>query len=48
MTTYQFTCSECGQQIEVNEPMREATLEYGCPVCSSSVSRTDFVEQSAQ
>lgn len=47
MTTYEFTCPDCGQEIEVNEPMREAALTHGCPVCSSEVTSTDFTRQTA-
>lgn len=39
---YEFTCPECGQQIAVNEPMREATLANGCPVCSAPVTTAAF------
>ncbi|QLG51024.1 DUF7560 family zinc ribbon protein [Natrinema halophilum] len=42
MSRYQFTCPECGQEIEVNESMREATLTHGCPVCATSVTPSDF------
>ena len=45
MTKYKFTCPECEQEIEVNEPMRDATLSHGCPVCASSVSQSDFFEK---
>ena len=37
MEEYVFTCPECGQRIEVNAPMREATLANGCPVCGACV-----------
>lgn len=42
MTEYEFACPECGQQIEINAPMREAILSNGCPVCSASVSAEHF------
>lgn len=42
MSRHQFTCPECGQEIEANESMREATLSHGCPVCGSSVTASDF------
>ncbi|ODR81000.1 transcriptional regulator [Haladaptatus sp. W1] len=42
MNEYEFTCSECGQQIEINGPMREATLTHGCPVCGAAVSPDNF------
>lgn len=42
MTKYGFTCPECAQEIEMNEPMREATLSGGCPVCSTSISPEHF------
>ncbi|WP_255171569.1 zinc ribbon domain-containing protein [Natrononativus amylolyticus] len=45
MAEYEFTCPECGQQIDVNTPIREATLTHGCPVCGTSVSRADFTAQ---
>lgn len=37
-----FTCSACGQEISVNEQMREAILENGCPICASETSDADF------
>ena len=45
MSRYEFTCPECGQEIEVNESMREATLTHGCPVCAASVTPSDFVAE---
>ncbi|RQG88893.1 zinc ribbon domain-containing protein [Natrarchaeobius halalkaliphilus] len=44
MSRHQFTCPECGQEIEVNESMREATLTHGCPVCGASVTSSAFAE----
>jgi len=41
MTEFVFTCPECLQEIEINEQMREAILENGCPVCTASVTRDD-------
>ncbi|WP_254862962.1 DUF7560 family zinc ribbon protein [Halovivax gelatinilyticus] len=37
MKEYEFTCPGCGQQIEINDPMREAILSNGCPICSTPV-----------
>lgn len=42
MKEYEFTCSECGQQIEVNEEMKRAILTNGCPVCTASASDEEF------
>ena len=42
MKEYEFTCPECGQQIEINGPMRTAILSNGCPICSVSVSDDHF------
>lgn len=42
MTTYTFTCPDCGQEIEVNGSMREAMLSSGCPVCTEPVDTADF------
>lgn len=42
MNEYEFTCSDCGQQIAVNETMREAIEENGCPVCTAPAERGDF------
>lgn len=42
MSEFVFTCPECGQRIEVNGPMREATLTNGCPVCGASVDSEHF------
>jgi len=44
MTSYTFTCPECGQQIEVNASMRAAILSSGCPVCTEAVAAADFAE----
>ncbi|WP_049922651.1 DUF7560 family zinc ribbon protein [Halopiger djelfimassiliensis] len=45
MSRYEFTCPECGQEIEVNESMREATLSHGCPVCGAAVSTSAFAQK---
>lgn len=42
MTEYLFVCPECGQEIELNGPMRDATLANGCPVCGASVRTEHF------
>lgn len=42
-TEYEFRCPECGQVIEVNASMREATIEHGCPVCGARVEADHFV-----
>lgn len=44
MTEFVFTCPECLQEIEINEQMREAILENGCPVCTATVTREDIQE----
>lgn len=45
LTTVQFTCPDCTQQIEVNDEMRETILETGCPVCTAAVSEDDFAPE---
>lgn len=45
MKEYEFTCSECGQEIAVNENMRSAIVSNGCPVCTASVSDDEFGEE---
>ncbi|MBP1922817.1 endogenous inhibitor of DNA gyrase (YacG/DUF329 family) [Halorubrum alkaliphilum] len=42
MSTVEFTCSGCGQTIEVNDEMRETILSVGCPVCTTPASDDDF------
>jgi len=42
MTEYEFTCSECGQEIEVNDNMRTAIVANGCPVCAAPASEEEF------
>lgn len=42
MSTYIFACPECGQEIEVNAPMREAILSSGCPVCTEAAETAHF------
>jgi len=45
MSRYLFTCPECGQEIEVNESMREATITHGCPVCGAAVTDAAFARE---
>ena len=45
MHLYMFTCTDCGQEIEVNESMREAMLATGCPVCTGSTNLASFEPQ---
>ncbi len=42
MSTHLFVCPECTQEIEVNDPMREAILSGGCPVCAASAEAAYF------
>ncbi|WP_436935113.1 DUF7560 family zinc ribbon protein [Halovenus marina] len=42
MKEHEFTCSECGQQITVNEGMREAIVSSGCPVCGAAATDAQF------
>mgnify|MGYP000259457629 CR=1 FL=1 len=42
MKEHQFVCQDCGQQIEVNGPVRQAILESGCPICSAPADFDDF------
>lgn len=42
MKEYEFTCSECGQQIEINDKMMRAILSNGCPVCTATATEDDF------
>jgi transcription elongation factor Elf1 len=44
MSEQTFTCSECGQQISVNDAVRSAILDNGCPVCTASATEADFDE----
>lgn len=41
-TDYTFVCPECAESMVVNESMREALIEHGCVICSSSVSTQAF------
>lgn len=41
-TEYEFECPECNERFEVNDSMREALIERGCPVCSGAVSADSF------
>lgn len=43
MERYEFTCPDCRQSFTVTDPMREATLANGCPVCGGPVTGTHFV-----
>ena len=40
--TWLFSCPGCTQTIDVNEPMRSAILERGCPVCGDPVEQSSF------
>jgi len=42
---YLFRCSECLQEIEINDKVREAIIENGCPVCTATVSPDDIEER---
>ncbi|AFK18190.1 zinc ribbon domain-containing protein [Haloferax mediterranei ATCC 33500] len=39
---YEFTCTQCGERFEVNDSMRDALLERGCPICGSATSENEF------
>ncbi|KAB1186711.1 MULTISPECIES: zinc ribbon domain-containing protein [Haloferax] len=45
---FEFECPQCGEQFEVNGGMRDALLERGCPVCTSTVSGTAFTPLSSR
>lgn len=42
MTEQTFTCPDCGQEISVNDSVRQAILANGCPVCTASVEESNF------
>jgi len=42
LNTVYFTCADCERTIEVDDAMREAILESGCPVCTATAAETDF------
>lgn len=44
MQEYEFDCPDCGQHIEVNDPMRDAILTNGCPICSAAVTADAFAD----
>jgi transcription elongation factor Elf1 len=37
-----FSCPACGQEISVNEEMKQAILANGCPVCATDVDNDEF------
>jgi predicted RNA-binding Zn-ribbon protein involved in translation (DUF1610 family) len=37
-----FHCPDCGEDMSVNEPMRDALLDQGCVVCGTAVSASAF------
>jgi hypothetical protein len=39
---FTFQCPECGEQLEVNGPMRETLLDRGCVICSAAVTEAAF------
>ena len=42
MIEHEFGCPECAGRIEIDDPMREAILRNGCPICSAPVDREYF------
>ena len=42
MKEYEFTCAACGQEIAVNDSMREAIVANGCPVCTATAGNDEF------
>jgi predicted RNA-binding Zn-ribbon protein involved in translation (DUF1610 family) len=44
MTRYEFTCSDCGARILVNDRMLAVLVSDGCPVCGSEVDAESFEE----
>ena len=41
--THTFGCPECGEDLEVNGPMKDALIENGCVLCGSIVTAEAFV-----
>ncbi|WP_439025838.1 DUF7560 family zinc ribbon protein [Haloarchaeobius sp. DT45] len=39
---YRFECPECAENIEVNEPMKEAIVASGCIICGTAVTDGSF------
>ncbi|MEF8775151.1 MAG: hypothetical protein V5A43_01450 [Haloarculaceae archaeon] len=37
-----FVCPQCHEEIDINESMRLALVEYGCVVCGATVTRAAF------
>lgn len=46
--THAFDCPECGEDLEVNEPMKAALIERGCVICGATVSSDAFTHTSDQ
>jgi predicted RNA-binding Zn-ribbon protein involved in translation (DUF1610 family) len=42
MSTYRFTCPECGAAVAVDAGARERLLDAGCAVCGAPVGTTAF------
>ena len=40
--TQSFACPECGGTVGVSSRTRDALLEHGCPLCTTSFEPTDF------
>ena len=40
-----FHCPGCGENMSVNEPMRDALLDHGCVVCGTTVSASAFAPE---
>ncbi|WP_324759111.1 DUF7560 family zinc ribbon protein [Haloarcula sp. GH36] len=42
MSTYRFTCPECGAAVTVDAGARERLLDAGCAVCGAGVGTAAF------
>ena len=40
-----FVCESCAESMEVDGPMRDALIEFGCVICGSPVSARSFDPQ---
>ena len=37
-----FVCPGCGEQLSVSPELRTAVIQNSCPVCATTVEKSDF------
>jgi len=45
--TFVFTCPECKEALEINDPMKNTLIKKGCVICGTPVTEEAFTEDSS-